>query len=199
VAAGPRLPAHIAVNLCEEDRRKILQETSEVGSGELDVGDTRAKRRDDWIKTNQGVACCIAAVSVALLVYLGTSAWAYRELRDGFRLGFFTTVSVLAMLVCALAMMIDRHRGKTDDEMGQVRWIDWVIAAGAMAVCYLYFTLAWKIDFILVTPVFMAGGTYLLGIRPLRSAIVAGVVITIVIYGLFRLIGIELPTNIVGF
>jgi hypothetical protein len=59
--------------------------------------------------------------------------------------------------------------------------------------------MAWRIDFILVTPFFMAGGTYVLGIRPLRSAIVAGVVITIVIYGLFRVIGIELPTNIVGF
>lgn len=165
----------------------------------MNGGDTRAERRDDWIKTNQGVACCIAAVSVALLVYLGTSEWAFRELRDGFRLGFFTAVSVFAMLICALAMIVDRHRGQTDDEMAQAHWKDWAIAAGAMAICYVYFEMAWRIDFILVTPFFMAGGTYVLGIRPLRSAIVAGVVITIVIYGLFRLIGIELPTNIVGF
>lgn len=135
---------------------------------------------------------------MALLVYLGTSEWAFRELRDGFRLGFFTAVSVFAMLICALAMMVDRHRGQTDDEMAQAHWKDWAIAAGAMAVCYVYFEMAWRIDFILVTPFFMAGGTYVLGIRPLRSAIVAGVIITVTIYGLFRLIGIELPTNIVG-
>lgn len=164
----------------------------------MNSSDTPAKRRDEWIKTNQGVACCIAAVSVALLVYLGTSEWAFRELRDGFRLGFFTAVSVFAMLICALAMMVDRHRGQTDDEMAQAHWKDWAIAAGAMAVCYVYFEMAWRIDFILVTPFFMAGGTYVLGIRPLRSAIVAGVIITVTIYGLFRLIGIELPTNIVG-
>jgi hypothetical protein len=76
--------------------------------------------------------------------------------------------------------------------------MDWVIAAAAMATCYVYFDLAWRIDFLLVTPVFIAGATYVLGVRPLRSAIVASLVITIVIYGIFRAIGIELPSRILG-
>ena len=68
-----------------------------------------------------------------------------------------------------------------------------------LALCYVYFELAWRLDFLLVSPVFIAGATYVLGIRPFRAAIAAGVVITVVIYALFRLIGIELPTHIVWF
>ncbi len=165
----------------------------------MNGGDTGAERRDAWIKTNQGVACCIAGVSVGFLIYLGNSEWAFRELRDGFRLGFFTAIATGAMLLCALAMIFDRHRHETDDEMRQAHWKDWAVAVGAMMICYVYFELAWRIDFLLVTPVFIAGGTYVLGIRPARSAIVAGLIITIVIYVLFRLIGLELPTRIIGF
>lgn len=163
----------------------------------MNADDTGAERRGDWIKTNRGVACCVAGVAVALLVYLGFSEWAFRELRDGFRLGFFTAIAVLAMLICALSMIFDRHRFETDDELSQSRWMDWAIAAIAMALCYVYFELAWRIDFLLITPVFMAGATYILGVRPLRSAITSGVVITVVIYGLFRLIGIELPSRVI--
>ena len=102
------------------------------------------------------------------------------------------------MLICALTMVFDRHRHETDEELSQSRWMDWVIAASAMAICYVYFELAWRIDFLLVTPIFIAGATYVLGIRPVRSAIVASLLITVVIYGLFRIIGIELPTHIIG-
>ena len=165
----------------------------------MSSGETGAEGRAEWIKTNRGVAWCIVGVSLALLVYLGSSEWAYRELRDGFRLGFFTFVAVIAMMICALAMVFDRRRHESDKELRQASWRDWVIAICAMALCYLYFELAWRIDFLLVTPVFMAAGTYLLGVRPLRSAIVAGVLITVVIYGLFRIIGIELPSRIIGF
>ncbi|MFT5438958.1 MAG: hypothetical protein ACI9MJ_000819 [Alphaproteobacteria bacterium] len=164
----------------------------------MDSRNAGTKERGDWIKTNQGIACCIAGISVALLVYLGTSEWAFRVLRDGFRLGFFTAVAVFTMLICALTMVFDRHRHETDKELTQSRWMDWVIAAAAMATCYVYFDLAWRIDFLLVTPVFIAGATYVLGVRPLRSAIVASLVITIVIYGIFRAIGIELPSRILG-
>ena len=164
----------------------------------MDGEKANTEGRGDWIKTNQGIACCIAGVSLALLIYLGTSEWAFRVLRDGFRLGFFTAVAVFAMLICALTMIFDQHRHETDKELTQSHWMDWVIAATAMATCYVYFDLAWRIDFLLVTPIFIAGATYVLGIRPLRSAIVASLVITIVIYGIFRAIGIELPSQILG-
>lgn len=160
---------------------------------------TGADGRAGWIKTNQGVGTCIAALVTLLLLYLASKDWVYQELRDGFRLGFFTVISALAMLICAVAMIVDRHRGETDDDMARTGWLDWAIAGGAMALCYLYFELAWGLDFLIVSPFFLAGATFGLGVRPLRSAILAGLVITVVIYGLFRLIGIELPTHLIWF
>lgn len=157
-----------------------------------------AQADSGWIKTNRGVAACIAGVAIALLIYLSLSEWAYRVLRDGFRLGFFTTVSVVAMLLCAVIMIFDRRRHETDEDMAQATWRDWLVAAVAMATCYIYFLLAWNIDFLLVTPVFMAGGTYALGVRPIRSAIIAGIVITAVVYGIFHVLGVDIPTEITG-
>ena len=90
-----RCPVRSHVKLCGEKARKIGQQMSGVGSSDLNGDVSGAKGRGDWIKTNQGVACCIAGVAVALLVYLCSSEWAYRELRDGFRLGFFTAVAVI--------------------------------------------------------------------------------------------------------
>lgn len=156
-----------------------------------------ADDRSGWIRTNQGVAACLVGASALLILYLITSEWVFERLRDGFRLGFFSTVAAIAMLVCAAAMMVDRRRGETDPDIARARRSDWAIVVGALASCYVYFELAWRLDFLLVTPVFMAAATFALGVRPVRSAIVAGVVLTLVIYGLFRAIGIELPTQIV--
>ncbi len=165
----------------------------------MELGGAGTDKGAGWIKTNQGVATCIAAVVAVLLLYLASSEWAFQVLRDGFRLGFFTAVATVAMLVCAVAMIVDRHRSEIDEDIARSGWLDWAVAGGAMALCYLYFELAWRLDFLLVTPFFIAGATFALGVRPVRSAILAGVAITAVIYVLFRIIGIELPTRILWF
>ncbi len=107
----------------------------------LAAGKTGAEGHAGWIRTNQGVATCITLVVVALLVYIGSSDWPYQKLRDGFRLGFFTVISVIAMLVCAVAMMVDRQRKHTEDDMARSGWLDWIVAGGAMVLCYIYFEL----------------------------------------------------------
>jgi hypothetical protein len=165
----------------------------------LAVENTGMDDHPGWIKTNQGVGACIAAVVIALLIYLATSDWAFEILRDGFRLGFFTAFATLTMLICAVAIMFDRHRMVVEEDIAPVVWRDWVIAVGILSVCYIYFELAWRIDFLLVSPLFIAGGTFALGVRPLRTAFFAGIAITVVIYILFRLIGIELPTRLIWF
>ena len=165
----------------------------------MEAGDDGATGRAGWIQSNQGVAACIAGVVVLLLIYLASSEWTYQQLRDGFRLGFFSVAAAVAMLICSVAMMVDRRRSETEADMARSRWLDWIVVAAVMALCYLYFELAWRLDFLLVSPFFIAGATYALGIRPWRTTIMAGVVITVVIYTLFRLIGIELPTRILWF
>ena len=152
-----------------------------------------------WIKSNQGIAACITVVMVLLLAYLASTDWVYQKLRDGFRLGSFTVVATLAMLACSVSMLVDKHRHEVDPDVARSGWLDWAIALGAMGASYLYFELAWRVDFLLVTPVFLAGGTFALGVRPLRSAIIAGLVITALVYGIFWAIGIPLPENVLGF
>ena len=151
-----------------------------------------------WIKTNQGIATFIAIVAILLLAYLATSEWAYRELRDGFRLGFFTAVAVVAMLICAVAMMIDEHSKDIDEDIAALKASDWLVAIVVLLGCYLYFTVTWQTEFLLATPIFVAVATYAFGVRPIWMSIAAGVVTTVVIFALFRLIGIELPSRIIG-
>lgn len=147
-----------------------------------------------WIKTNQGVAVCIGALVLMLLVYLALSDWAYQELRDGFRLGFFTFIASTAMLACAIALAVDKHRTTAEPAVANMAGRDWLIIMAFVAGCYVYFFLAWNVDFLLVTPVFIAGGMYVLGVRPLLTAAIAGVVASVTIFGLFWAIQIELPT-----
>jgi predicted membrane channel-forming protein YqfA (hemolysin III family) len=155
------------------------------------------ENRADWIRTNQGVGVVITALIVVLLIYLSQQEWVFQRLRDGFQLGFFTVVSAFTMLLCSVAMIFDGFKNKTDKEMSAMNRLDFIMPVVVVAVCYIYFLLAWRYDFLLVTPIFLAAGIYSFGIRPLRTVIIGGIVITLTIFGLFRLIGIYLPSYII--
>ena len=155
------------------------------------------KKQADWIKTNQGVGVVITAMTFALLVYLSQQEWVFVKLRDGFRLGFFTILATFSMLLCSVAMIFDGHKRGFNKKMTAMNRQDFIIPGIVGVVCYIYFELAWRFDFLLVTPVFLAVAIYVLGIRSLRTAIIAGVTITVTLFGLFRLIGIYLPSHII--
>jgi predicted membrane channel-forming protein YqfA (hemolysin III family) len=155
------------------------------------------ENRADWIRTNQGVGVVITALIIVLLIYLSQQEWVFQRLRDGFQLGFFTVVSAFTMLLCSVAMIFDGFKNKTDKEMSAMNRLDFIMPVVVVAVCYIYFLLAWRYDFLLVTPIFLAAGIYSFGIRPLRTVIIGGIVITLTIFGLFRLIGIYLPSYII--
>jgi hypothetical protein len=101
------------------------------------------------------------------------------------------------MLLCSVAMVFDGFKNKTDKEMSAMNRLDFIMPVVVVAICYIYFLLAWRYDFLLVTPIFLAAGIYAFGIRPLRTVIIGGIVITLTIFGLFRLIGIYLPSYII--
>lgn len=155
------------------------------------------KKQADWIRTNQGVGVVITALTVALLVYLSQQEWVFVKLRDGFRLGFFTILATFSMLLCSVAMIFDGHKRGFNKKMTAMNRQDFIIPGIIGAVCYIYFKLAWTFDFLLVTPVFLAVAIYVLGIRSLRTIIIAAVTIPVTLFGLFRLIGIYLPSIII--
>lgn len=158
---------------------------SEIGQG---------AGRSSWLRTNQGVGVLIGIVVVVLLIYLGMQDWVYEELRDGFHLGTFTVVSAVAILACAIAMALDSDKDVVEEELAEARPIEFVYAIIIVVTAYVYYQLAWKVDFLLVTPVFLCGGMFVLGVRPFWVAAVAGVVTTVVIFSLFHLIGLDLPS-----
>jgi len=165
-----------------------------------------------WIRTNRGTALIMSAVFLVLMIYLLTQDWVYDQQRYGFRLGFFTVLSAAAMLICCLSMVFDRQKDQTTPEMSMLKLRHLGRAAMALIIMGIYFIFAWNDhfaqdwlrpildtipltgEFLLWTPIFMGAGMYLLGVRPLRSAFIAAIIITVVIFGLFRIIGITLPS-----
>lgn len=169
-----------------------------------------------WLKTNQGVAACLVVAILVLIGYLLNQDWVYQQQRDGFRLGFFTIVSALVMLVCIGFTMVGKQKDKATPEMAKIKPSHWGRAFIGLLTMLFYYILAWDAhfsqewlrafidiipftgDFLIWTVVFLTFGMAVLGVRPLTSAISAGVIVSVVIFGLFLLIGINLPQGVIG-
>ena len=107
-------------------------------------GDTAVpERRSKWIKTNRGIGVCLAGLIILLLIYLFTQEWVYQTPRDGFQLGFFSVISAVTMLACAVALIFDRHKEVVEDAVATADRLDFIIPVAAMLVCYVYFRAAW--------------------------------------------------------
>jgi len=159
---------------------------------ESDIGQTAG--RSSWLRTNQGVGVLICIATIILLVYLVAQDWTFEVLRDGFHLGTFTLVSAVAILLCGIALVFDGQKNVVEEELAESRPIEFVYAVAMLVACYVYYQLAWKVDFLLITPLFLCAGMFILGVRPAWVAVVAGVVTTVVMFGLFHLIGLDLPS-----
>ncbi|MEX2618091.1 MAG: tripartite tricarboxylate transporter TctB family protein [Alphaproteobacteria bacterium] len=164
----------------------------------MDSNNAAGEARGNWLRTNRGVGACLVGIVILLLIYLSTEDWIYQVLRDGFRLGFFSVISAFTMLLCSAALLFDRHRNVVEEDVAKAGRFNFIVPVVAVLVCYAYFELAWNIDFLLITPVFMFAATWFLGVRPMRSAAIAGIVMTLVIFGLFWSISIYLPTSIIS-
>lgn len=169
-----------------------------------------------WLRTNQGVAACLVVAMLVLLGYLLNQDWVYQQQRDGFRLGFFTMVSAVVMLICIVFTMFGKQKEQTTPEMAKMKAAHWGRAIIGLLTMLVYYVLAWDAhfsqdwvrsildvipftgDFLIWTVVFLTLGMAILGVRPLTSAITAGVIVSFVIFGLFLLIGIDLPQSVIG-
>ena len=152
-----------------------------------------------WIRTNQGVGWILTACLGMYLVYLQFSPWVHEKLRDDFTLGFFPVTGVILMMICTLALIFDDHRKERIEELEHMRWKWFFFCLGVLIACGAYFYLIIEIGFLLMSPVFLFVFIFILGLRPWTSCLTSGLVMTILVYGLFRLIGIELPPGILPF
>ena len=152
-----------------------------------------------WIVTNQGVGALLTVILGAFLIHLLLTEWVHRDLRDGFKLGFFPVAGVIIMMLCTIALMLDSHRRRITDDLRDIEWKSWLYCFAALIGWYVYFELSQLLGFLLVSPVFLFVLMYILGVRPWTTAATAGVVLTVMVYGLFRMLGIALSQGILPF
>jgi putative tricarboxylic transport membrane protein len=152
-----------------------------------------------WWRTNRGIGALLTLLLVVFFVYLYLSDWTHEELRDGFTLGFFPLAGVLAMLACTLMLVFDSHRHEVEEGLATIGWRGWLLCAALLLGCYAYFALAQVLGYLLTSPFFLFILIYLLGMRPWTTALIASVVMTLVVFGLFTVLGVALPSGVLPF
>jgi len=146
-----------------------------------------------WLKCNQGAGVILASLFAALFVYIQLTPWAHRELRDGFTLGFFPALAVALALIFSLIIIFDSRRKEVLAGLEQMDITSSFGVVSAAVVSWAYFAVMRKIGFLIVTPFFLFFAMSFLGLRPWRTVVIAGVVMTVIVYVIFRIMGIELP------
>lgn len=159
----------------------------------------RKKGLQDWLRTNQGVGSLLTVCLALFLIHLQLSPWVHEKLRDGFTLGFFPVVGVVSMMVFTVVLVLDGWRKERIQELSGMTWRAFFFCLAVLAGCWVYFELIVRVGFLLVSPFFLPIFMYSLGMRPWSSSLVAGFVVTAIVYAVFRLIGIQLPPGILPF
>lgn len=152
-----------------------------------------------WFKSNQGVGCILTLLLIALFSYVQCSSWAHRELRDGFTLGFFPSIAIFLSLFFSTILIFDSRRKKVLPDLENLTFKHFLCSIIAVIVCWIYFLLMKKIGYLVTTPFFLLFSMYLLGLKSWRNVILAAAIMTVTIYWIFTVMGIELfPVTLSG-
>ncbi len=146
-----------------------------------------------WLKCNQGVGVILTSLFTALLIYIHLSPWAHRKLRDGFTLGFFPAVAIVLSIIFSLILIFDSRRKEVLPDLETLTFKSLLSAVLAVVVSWVYFAAMREIGFLIVTPFFLLLAMYVLGLRPWRKTFIIAVPMTVIVYGIFRVMGIALP------
>lgn len=132
-----------------------------------------------WSRSNQAIGLYLAVLTSGLFAYVWLSPWAHRVMRDGFLLGFFPFLGAGAMLLCALAMIVDPLRREIPEPMIDARWSDVYVPVAVVIGIVAYFSVMQRIGFLLATPVFLLAAMLWFGLRPLWLALSLAVAIAV--------------------
>ncbi len=146
-----------------------------------------------WFKSNQGIGAMMTLLFTALLIYIQMSPWAHRKLRDGFALGFFPAMAVVLLLIFSLFLIFDSRRKQIPDRLENLNFKYFLFTVLAVIFSFLYFKAMLAIGFLITTPFFLLLSMYALGIKSLRSLLTTSILITVIVYAIFRIMGIQLP------
>jgi len=151
-----------------------------------------------WLKCNQGVGVILTSFFTALLIYIYLNPWAHRKLRDGFSLGFFPAVAIVLSIIFSLILIFDSRRKEVLPDLETLKLKSFLGAVIAVVGSWLYFSLMREIGFLIVTPFFLLLAMYVLGSKSWRNTVLVAAFMTVIVYGIFRAMGIALPPGILS-
>jgi len=144
-------------------------------------------------KSNQSIGAIMTCLFCALLTYILLTPWAHRKLRDGFLLGFFPGLAVLLLIIFSLILIVDSRRTQIPDRLENLTFKYFLYTVLAIICSFIYFKAMTGIGFLIATPLFLVISMYVLGIKSLQSLLTVSIMISVIVYVVFRIMGIELP------
>ena len=146
-----------------------------------------------WLTKNQGIGAVLLIVFTALFIYIQLSSWASEKLRDEFSLGFFPSIAIVLAIIFSFIIIIDSRRNEVLPGLELLTLKATIFPAAAVITCWIYLELMKKIGFIIATPIFLCVAMFSLGLKSWRNLIIASPIMTVVVYAIFRVMGIDLP------
>jgi hypothetical protein len=146
-----------------------------------------------WLKSNQGIGVGLTFFFTALLLYTQLTPWAHTKLRDGFTLGFFPAVSIFLLIIVSLVLCFDSRRKQVPDRLKNLTLKYFLSTVLAVFYCWVYFKSMTAVGFLVTTPPFLLCSMYILGLKSWRTLVAASIFITVIVYAIFSIMGIELP------
>jgi len=151
-----------------------------------------------WLRTNQAIGLYILLIAGGLFAYIWFQPWAHRVMRDGFLLGLMPMIGVGFMALCGLGMLIDPLRREVPETLQDVGWGDvWVPPVLLLGVA-LCFWLMSRIGFVLAASPFLLVFMLWFGFRPVRLAVILSVVVPLVVFAFFTMLGVRLPRGLLA-
>lgn len=162
------------------------------------TGDLKRALRP-WLRSNQALGVFLLLAFGAFFFYLKGTPSVHKRLYDGFSLGFFPMGGVMLMVIFAAVIIFDGHRKEVAAASPFFRLSTMggclLVAVGG----YLYLELMRVIGFLIVSPIFLIINAYILGMRLDKGTIIAAVTAPVLIYVVFRPLGINLPSGLLAF
>lgn len=152
----------------------------------------------EWLKSNQGIGFILSLVFIFLLISLLLSPWAFRKLSDGFYLGFLPIVSTVLLLLFSAILAFDNRRKEIPADLRTFGFKSILTAVLILGGCWFYFWGMKEIGFLTMTPFCLFLAFYIFGLKPWWKCIIIAVVVTVVVYTLFGLLGLKMPLGILS-
>ncbi len=145
-----------------------------------------------YISPDRVSGIVIALFALWLLYISYTADWAFQETRDGLSVGFFPRIT--NMITIGLALLVIIFPAQTyPEKLAKLTPKGLMQAATGFLFAILFFVLLQNFGFFYAAFPCLAGGMYLMGVRPWYFSLLYGAVATGAVFGLFYLLGFPLP------